>query len=102
MNSVSYTHLDVYKRQVQPGLLVLGLGLLDVCLGAGDSGDGLRLGGFRTLNAVSYTHLDVYKRQELLLEDELEEDDELELLEEELEDGALLEESGSWGGKELL
>ena len=39
---------------------------------------------------------------ELLLEDELEEDDELELLEEELEDGALLEESGSWGGKELL
>ena len=35
---------------VQSGLLVLGFGLLDVRLGAGDSGNGLRFGGFRPLN----------------------------------------------------
>ena len=49
MNSVSYTHLDVYKRQVledktlsHPELEIL----------------------FTVAEAVSYTHLDVYKRQD--------------------------------------
>ena len=42
---------------------------------------------------------EVLKLEEL---DELDEEELLELLEEELEDGALLEESGSWGTKELL
>ena len=36
---------------------MLGLGLLDVRLGAGDSGDGLRLGGFRTLNVQLHGQL---------------------------------------------
>ena len=42
---------------------------------------------------------EVLKLEEL---DELDEEELLELLEEELEDGALLEESSSWGTKELL
>ena len=62
MSTVSYTHLDVYKRQ----------SLWDV-----DSGS-IKIGGvdvkelaFADFNrkiayAVSYTHLDVYKRQEYI------------------------------------
>ena len=56
INAVSYTHLDVYKRQVKRKT---GLGLsaylrprLFEPLGFGD-----------VAWAVSYTHLDVYKRQ---------------------------------------
>ena len=87
---VSYTHLDVYKRQdlarcmslnvdrvwlrtaqgevlvpvsqIQPGdaVVVRAGGIVPV--------DGLVLEGEVTVNqAVSYTHLDVYKRQELYL-----------------------------------
>ena len=49
---VSYTHLDVYKRQVQKGFTnAMKSGVL-----AGYPLDSLK--------AVSYTHLDVYKRQE--------------------------------------
>ena len=64
--TVSYTHLDVYKRQVlmlvfrepdelwTPGdLLSIGAAIEHVCLEAVNLG----------LGAVSYTHLDVYKRQ---------------------------------------
>ena len=58
---VSYTHLDVYKRQ--------GYGLIKVFVfdphtveyqNAGIGGSGLT----DVLPPVSYTHLDVYKRQE--------------------------------------
>ena len=48
--SVSYTHLDVYKRQVWAGTWPHGMAMLM----AGIAYD---------LEAVSYTHLDVYKRQ---------------------------------------
>ena len=51
---VSYTHLDVYKRQVLAFLEHFGLRALTVKL------------AFETLGevvSVSYTHLDVYKRQ---------------------------------------
>ena len=63
---VSYTHLDVYKRQViaqgnaadRPAKIV----------GQGRADDqGVRVagppGGSGGMGAVSYTHLDVYKRQ---------------------------------------
>ena len=43
--AVSYTHLDVYKRQIWYCIIFSGTVL---CFGA-----------------VSYTHLDVYKRQHL-------------------------------------
>ena len=66
-NPVSYTHLDVYKRQ-GVGLAAPQIGLpirvvvvdLDVL-----SEDYPEYKGFRKayINAVSYTHLDVYKRQ---------------------------------------
>ena len=61
VKSVSYTHLDVYKRQLLQPLtvrkksdgryeLIAGERRLRACILAG-------------INAVSYTHLDVYKRQ---------------------------------------
>ena len=56
--AVSYTHLDVYKRQVFMELSVMMgilVGILVVCL--------IALGVIVTIYAVSYTHLDVYKRQ---------------------------------------
>ena len=67
---VSYTHLDVYKRQVQDTgsygsafgqtviLLLIQIGGLGVITGAVTF---LMLSG-RNIT-VSYTHLDVYKRQ---------------------------------------
>ena len=50
--AVSYTHLDVYKRQDRNA---------EKC----DSGEYMYIyqKEIRTLIAVSYTHLDVYKRQ---------------------------------------
>ena len=56
---VSYTHLDVYKRQ-------------RVCraLPGADEGADHRLPDREAVSAVSYTHLDVYKRQ-LYLRDPL-------------------------------
>ena len=65
--AVSYTHLDVYKRQVvfcnapedNPFMAGAfhGPGEPDCVINVGVSGPGV---------AVSYTHLDVYKRQECL------------------------------------
>ncbi|OUH78045.1 hypothetical protein AZ046_005287, partial [Klebsiella pneumoniae] len=52
VETVSYTHLDVYKRQAQwvlPRANAPARNLLDKA--------------FVTLGPVSYTHLDVYKRQ---------------------------------------
>ena len=72
---VSYTHLDVYKRQVlvhpatsnEEGALLarlaagLNCGNLDHRIAQQDLSDGAQAQAFAT---VSYTHLDVYKRQE--------------------------------------
>ena len=52
--SVSYTHLDVYKRQPYP---ILWIGLRRIALLA------VTQFTFASFTAVSYTHLDVYKRQ---------------------------------------
>ena len=49
---VSYTHLDVYKRQL---IAIVGRGMREARGTAG------RI--FSALAPVSYTHLDVYKRQ---------------------------------------
>ena len=67
--SVSYTHLDVYKRQLLPRA---GVSLVpttepisgDVLTAAGTAvSGGLPAVGSPAGAAVSYTHLDVYKRQ---------------------------------------
>ena len=52
--SVSYTHLDVYKRQV------IILYMFSTVLAA-------VIAVFASMASVSYTHLDVYKRQEIVL-----------------------------------
>ena len=68
---VSYTHLDVYKRQ---GMGYAGRSAgqerkatheLEVNFGQNPSitQQTLEANGFTANNAVSYTHLDVYKRQ---------------------------------------
>ena len=75
---VSYTHLDVYKRQVQRGAVGLvfrtiatripefeELGLPEVLKDVAMSKRGLVIFVGAT-GSVSYTHLDVYKRQALL------------------------------------
>ena len=61
---VSYTHLDVYKRQFQNTVIDTGVGQVGRVLEFGQ----LQVGGdyhgpAATVAAVSYTHLDVYKRQ---------------------------------------
>ena len=86
INSVSYTHLDVYKRQLQrTGVLGSRLGHQEIPAILGGSsfhpkdrqqGANLAEAGDRaedevrslgsTDTAVSYTHLDVYKRQVVL------------------------------------
>ena len=72
--AVSYTHLDVYKRQPHPGTAVLRADLR-LALPAADSRLRRRAQGPRgrahrpdgkhlfPRDPVSYTHLDVYKRQ---------------------------------------
>ena len=56
--SVSYTHLDVYKRQVHGGTIIAEVpetrAIVHKCM-VPPNVDGVV--------AVSYTHLDVYKRQ---------------------------------------
>ena len=47
---VSYTHLDVYKRQIFISVFLNSFVSFVILL-------------FMYVNAVSYTHLDVYKRQ---------------------------------------
>ena len=68
MGAVSYTHLDVYKRQVQHDALHLAFGNIVVYRYRAVATKDVQLSpliqgvvdGFRP---VSYTHLDVYKRQ---------------------------------------
>ena len=55
--SVSYTHLDVYKRQVGSRLTQ------QICVNVNGLDDACQ--NKQELDAVSYTHLDVYKRQVL-------------------------------------
>ena len=64
ITAVSYTHLDVYKRQITFIVFMLlfsGHGADWTYITAQLCGGGLMLG------AVSYTHLDVYKRQQQYL-----------------------------------
>ena len=70
---VSYTHLDVYKRQAQEGLPARGAGFeifdkntfgLTSFLQKVNYQRALQGELERTIMAVSYTHLDVYKRQD--------------------------------------
>ena len=66
---VSYTHLDVYKRQLLKGVMeeLKNRGYQAVhLLVAKDNVKALRSYdklNFENVGAVSYTHLDVYKRQ---------------------------------------
>ena len=55
LSPVSYTHLDVYKRQTQIWIAVSIYVLVAIVR--------KRLGLVASLYPVSYTHLDVYKRQ---------------------------------------
>ena len=59
-DSVSYTHLDVYKRQVLSTFIICAMLCLTNC-----SNDDAPTSVFtpEALKPVSYTHLDVYKRQ---------------------------------------
>ena len=59
---VSYTHLDVYKRQVQTRKGVVSQKLFQSAEGIGVAHHAAQAAG-KALGAVSYTHLDVYKRQ---------------------------------------
>ena len=69
MISVSYTHLDVYKRQVENRVVGMkSRGVYEtpggtILMEAHDQLEELCLD--RATMAVSYTHLDVYKRQRL-------------------------------------
>ena len=66
--AVSYTHLDVYKRQrmVWKTLRIrhLGLAFFWACSMLTFRSSILLSGPVNTTGSVSYTHLDVYKRQE--------------------------------------
>ena len=59
VQAVSYTHLDVYKRQLLlsggQSLFLFRLPLIAVAIAYYSETS--------TISAVSYTHLDVYKRQ---------------------------------------
>ena len=69
LSAVSYTHLDVYKRQT--GLSVDAVTGTEAAVFEGQSGieaglaDAL-INASDAISAVSYTHLDVYKRQPFL------------------------------------
>ena len=57
LGTVSYTHLDVYKRQIERGVAHVGDAVEIV--GMKDEKKSTVITGLET---VSYTHLDVYKR----------------------------------------
>ena len=58
--AVSYTHLDVYKRQVEKHFVIFLSLNIKLIAGFGDKNGFLKV---QTVKPVSYTHLDVYKRQ---------------------------------------
>ena len=59
VGTVSYTHLDVYKRQVYTPDMVLGPARKGIKVTYCTDSRPLE----HIVEAVSYTHLDVYKRQ---------------------------------------
>ena len=61
---VSYTHLDVYKRQDVTEMANEGENRLTVAVGNILEWDCLPVGHIEYVLSVSYTHLDVYKRQQ--------------------------------------
>ena len=68
INAVSYTHLDVYKRQVN---IKENDNVSDIKYATDDTindwlDDDFFFTFIRYLYTVSYTHLDVYKRQDML------------------------------------
>ena len=63
ITTVSYTHLDVYKRQLLNGEVVQSAEDYDLPAEKGLVGIFERMKETDILTAVSYTHLDVYKRQ---------------------------------------
>ena len=69
--SVSYTHLDVYKRQVLARLAQVFSEDANMRMGRIIDSVEPVLAGFLTVSVgitpVSYTHLDVYKRQGVIL-----------------------------------
>ena len=67
---VSYTHLDVYKRQEDTTIADLAVALNTCQIKTGAPSRSERVAKYNQLlrieeelGAVSYTHLDVYKRQ---------------------------------------
>ena len=70
--AVSYTHLDVYKRQVHERSPIADMRLADgsrvhaILPPAAPDGPVLSIRKFTGIMPVSYTHLDVYKRQYLI------------------------------------
>ena len=71
-NTVSYTHLDVYKRQAHHAVIITvdffdkdgGAPLYSVCTGLVKRLTRSYISVYLIIGkAVSYTHLDVYKRQ---------------------------------------
>ena len=61
--AVSYTHLDVYKRQVKLGGYILIFSILAALLQDLLFKTPILCALLLGITAVSYTHLDVYKRQ---------------------------------------
>ena len=61
MTTVSYTHLDVYKRQVRTNTLEGYARMVNRYI-VGPIGQ-MYMDEVTTDDPVSYTHLDVYKRQ---------------------------------------
>ena len=59
MEPVSYTHLDVYKRQQEAGAVF-------VLQRTGKAENIFYRKDMQTVQPVSYTHLDVYKRQQVI------------------------------------
>ena len=68
VGTVSYTHLDVYKRQLSKdqvcelAVKALSCGIVTRG-GGGDFPRNVMVSPLAGVEAVSYTHLDVYKRQ---------------------------------------
>ena len=65
---VSYTHLDVYKRQMYAGFLAGNTQITAasaLVLSLGIAIQNFPEGAIISMPPVSYTHLDVYKRQHI-------------------------------------